>query len=280
MDVGNTGYCLLGSDHEMVVLTRQHVKFKDKKTSFIGRSYKNYNKDNFVNSLRNMNWELIALNNDPALMWDYLINRIKSQIDLACPLKRFKVKVTNKPWITLEIIEQIKDKDRALKRAKRTKNDDDWSRARRLRNECLRVVRRAKSDFIKNEIDAHPNDPKKFWDNIASVLPSTSPSSNYIKLKNQNTNEPIKEESTSEFINDYFSGIGKSLASKLSDPWSYNGLIGDNLLVDCQTNIDEVISLIKEIDTSKSSSLHQIINYVKDKIGVVFLRSCVIFDTL
>ena len=26
--------------------------------------------------------------------------------------------------------------------------------------------------------------------------------------------------------------------------------------------------------------LHQIINYVKDKIGVVFLRSCVIFDTL
>ena len=27
-------------------------------------------------------------------------------------------------------------------------------------------------------------------------------------------------------------------------------------------------------------SLHQIINYVKDKIGVVFLRSCVIFDTL
>ena len=27
-------------------------------------------------------------------------------------------------------------------------------------------------------------------------------------------------------------------------------------------------------------SLHQIINYLKDKIGVVFLRSCVIFDTL
>ena len=26
--------------------------------------------------------------------------------------------------------------------------------------------------------------------------------------------------------------------------------------------------------------LHQIINYLKDKIGVVFLRSCVIFDTL
>ena len=34
------------------------------------------------------------------------------------------------------------------------------------------------------------------------------------------------------------------------------------------------------MQVSWADSLHQIINYVKDKIGVVFLRSCVIFDTL
>ena len=43
------------------------------------------------------------------------------------------------------------------------------------------------------------------------------------------------------------------------------------------------VSAIHSVSLLMPSSLltlHQIINYLKDKIGVVFLRSCVIFDTL
>ena len=132
------------SDHEMVMVTRRHVKYRDKKTSFIGRSYVNYNKHTFINGLRNMDWEPIILGNNVNYSWDLFIDRIKSLIDLTCPLKRFKVKVTNKPWITHELIEQIKDKDRALRKAKKSKKSEDWVRARRLRNDCLKTVRNAK----------------------------------------------------------------------------------------------------------------------------------------
>ena len=34
------------------------------------------------------------------------------------------------------------------------------------------------------------------------------------------------------------------------------------------------------VNITLSFTLHQIINYLKDKIGVVFFRCCVIFDTL
>ena len=101
----------------MVLLTRQHIKVKDKKTSFIGRSYKNYNKENFVQQL--LDWTPIQNSNDPNFISNFLFTNIKSIIDRTCPLKRFKVKITNKPWITNEIIEQIKDKDRALKKVKK-----------------------------------------------------------------------------------------------------------------------------------------------------------------
>ena len=37
---------------------------------------------------------------------------------------------------------------------------------------------------------------------------------------------------------------------------------------------------VHDIMLGEKLTLHQIINYLKDKIGVVFLRSCVIFDTL
>ena len=57
-----------------------------------------------------------------------------------CPLKTFKIKQKKDPWITSELLELIKDKDYALKCAKRTKNSDDWVRARSLNsNQTLRL---------------------------------------------------------------------------------------------------------------------------------------------
>ena len=139
----------------MVLATRQHIKVKEKKTSFIGRSYKNYNKEEFVNDLLNSNWLPVETSTDPEFIWKFLLDKIKTLLDHTCPLKRFRVKVTNKPWITNELIEQIKGKDRALKKAKRSGSNEDWARARRLRNDCLKAVRNAKARFIQDELDNH-----------------------------------------------------------------------------------------------------------------------------
>ena len=246
----------------MVLVTRRHIKFKDKKTSFIGRSYVNYNKENFINKLSNMDWNPIILGNDVNYSWDLLIKRIKTIIDQTCPLKRFKVKVTNKPWITHKLIEQIKDKDRALKKAKKTQKGDDWVHARRLRNDCLKAVRNAKSNFIKNELNTHAKDPKKFWENITSILPTNSKTNNLIKLKDQTTHEIICEEKTPQYINEFLSGICDKLATKLNEPWSYKGLVCDEILGNCQITLEEVIALIKEIDVTKSS----IVAYLSSKV--------------
>ena len=258
------------SDHELVIITRKHIKVKDKKTSFIGRSYKNYNKERFVNQLRNLNWNFIHDDTDPVLLWENLISQIKKLIDQTCPLKRFKVRVTNKPWITNEIIEQIKDKDRALKKAKRTNNPDDWIRARRLRNDCLRTVRNAKSTFIQAELNTHFDDPKKFWDNVSSILPINSKETNVIKLKNQITNEIVDDDKTADFINDFFSNVGENLASNFRAPWSYKGPESDVVMDNIQTDLREVLSLINEIDINKSSAIEYLSSRIlKDAFTVI-----------
>ena len=59
-NIAHTQVCDVNiSDHEMVLVTRRHIKIKDKKTSFIGRSYVNYNKENFINELSNADWNFI-----------------------------------------------------------------------------------------------------------------------------------------------------------------------------------------------------------------------------
>ena len=53
-----------------------------------------------------------------------------------------------------------------------------------------------------------------------------------------------------------------------------------NVSINGKNNIGNNHNSSVQILAPVHQALHQIINYVKDKIGVVFLRSCVIFDTL
>ena len=48
---------------------------------------------------------------------------IEINIDVTCPIKTFKIKQEKEPWITPPLLELIKDKDHALKKAKRKKDD-------------------------------------------------------------------------------------------------------------------------------------------------------------
>ena len=50
--------------------------------------------------------------------WDCLLRIIYETIDSMCPLKTLKVKQVKEPWISNQLIELIKDKDHALRRAK------------------------------------------------------------------------------------------------------------------------------------------------------------------
>ena len=94
--------------------------------------------------------------------WSLLKNNILSVIDQICPVKTFKIKKLKDPWISQEILENIRDKDILLTRAKHTNNAEDWKRARDRRNEVRDIVKNAKSDFIKEDLNEHQNDSKKF----------------------------------------------------------------------------------------------------------------------
>ena len=54
----------------------------------------------------------------------------------------------NHPWITDELLEVLYEKDKLLKKAKRTNNEDDWETAKAARNEANIMMRYSKSNFI------------------------------------------------------------------------------------------------------------------------------------
>ena len=225
------------SDHLAIRINRKKIKVKVERVEFRGRSYRNYDKDRFQRRLENKNWEGLFESEDPNELWEIMENFITRNIDEMCPLKSFKVSSLREPWITNEAIEAIQDKDRLLRHAKRTGKEDDWARARRVRNMVGR------------------GDPKKIWRTIGSILPNGKKDKEGIWLRDEGTGKEIKPDGVPAFINEFFTGIGPKLASKFNDRWAYFGTRNPHKMEDMVTNYEEVLQLCKGINSMKSSGL-------------------------
>ena len=243
------------SDHDLVYCTKKRITVRRAETEFIGRSYRNFYNDIFINLLNACNWNIFDNCENVLILWEIYIKNIREAIDLICPLKQFKVKTSLNPWITNEILEEIKDKDNALRRAKRTKRQDHWLEARLLRNRCLNNVRKAKADFIKEKLDENKTDSKNFWNTINSVLPGKNKSLQEISLTNNG--EDIAKSEVPLYMNDYFSNIGAILARDFGENDAAEDIdeAFPIYLPPIRTNELELLKLIKELNISKSSAI-------------------------
>ena len=247
------------SDHEMIFVTRKHVSKEKNPSSFNGRLYKNYNENLFLQKLSLSDWDAFYQCNDPNEAWNIFENKILGIIDVMCPVKKFHVRHLKDPWISQEILEAIKDKDMLLSLAKRTNKIDDWFIARRRRNEVKNIVKNAKSNFIKDNLNEFENDSKKFWKTIRTVIPSSKgTNSNKIILKNKDGKIIENPKELSNEMNSFFTSIGPNLARDMREPWSYEGITIDNNMADFTTNSNDVLKLLKEINVNKSSAINNL----------------------
>ena len=179
--------------------------------------------------------------NNPIILLDIMKDKILHQANHFCPVKSFRVKALKEPWITNEAVEAIRDKDKLLQKAKRSRREVDWIAAREARNRVGRDLEKLRADFLKTQQENNNNDPKRFWNTILSILPGKKGKSTKIWLKNQ--------------TNTFFTNIGKDLASQYNEEWRYFGDVCQNSLENFGTNAEEVLSLCKEINTLKSSGM-------------------------
>ena len=138
-------------DHQAIMLTRKKGYTRPTKVTFTRRSYKNYVREDFQESLVEVDWARFYNTQDPNVLWKLMEKNILENIDKTCPLKSYKVNEFREPWITNEAIEAIKDKDRLMKRAKRTGLERDWQEAKRVRNEVGSNLRNLRADYLTQQ---------------------------------------------------------------------------------------------------------------------------------
>ena len=245
------------SDHQMISVTRKHLTKPNNSNSFIGRSYRNYNRNLFFERLNALQWNELYATNNPTTAWSILYKAILNVIDIMCPQKIFNIKKMRDPWVSDELLEVLYEKDRLLKKAKRTKLEADWIKAKNARNNANNIARNAKSNFIKENLEIHKNDSKSFWKSINTILPNkNNKKTNIINLADDNNNPIRNNAEASNFMNDFFVTIGPNLAKEWDKHlWTYQGIYSNNDIPDIITDEREVLKLCTDINTTKSSAI-------------------------
>ena len=160
------------SDHDLIYVINKKLQPKHVRVQLKGRSYKNYDKNNFVEELTNHDWTIFWESEEPEYCWDFILTTIEGYIDNMCLMKERKVRQKGELWLTNEILELIYDKDMAWKQAKKSKDPDDLIIAKALRNQTLSVIRQAKANFVQQEINDEFGSVKTFWEKNNYILPN------------------------------------------------------------------------------------------------------------
>ena len=215
-------------------------------------------KADFQNNLLTYDWDRFYGEIDPNILWDLMEERILEQANNFCQIKIFRVNALREPWITNEAIEAIRDKDKLLQKARKSGKERDWTGAKEARNRVGRELENLRSDFLKRQQEANKNDLKQIWNSISTVFPGKKGKSSKIWLKNNVNNTEVKQEDTANFINTFFTNIGKDLASQYNVNWIYFGETCQNSIDDFLTDADEVSALCRDINPIKSSGMDKL----------------------
>ena len=265
-----------------MAIVRKKAKEPRDKVSFWGRSYRNYEREELQNKLLEYDWGVFYHSNCPSSCWETIEGLVRQYLNDSCPQKLFKVKAAGEPWVTNEIIEQIKDKDRALRIARRSNKKEDWVSAKLERNIVGRLVEQAKAEFLREQQIELGDDPKKFWRIVKSIVPGKKSKSPTISLTNKEADKGVQSigvSETADFINSFFAGIGPKLAQNQNERWSFHGEEIEDSCPKFETSFEQVRRLCREIKIVKSSGFSDISTKVfKDAFLVIIPQLVYMFN--
>ena len=131
--------------------------------------------------------------------------------------KEVRLKQRSESWLTNEILETIKERDKTLSAFMKSKIQSVFDDFKRLRNKVQTLVKKAKLDFYKHELEVNKNSPKKLWKILSGLgVPSKSnktPSSTIGLDINGSIN--FDKFTVAEKFNEFFSTVASNLVTKL-----------------------------------------------------------------
>ena len=115
-------------------------------------------------------------------------------------------------WITKEYLSECKERDRLLKRSKKTGRDCDNIKYRRIRNRVVNFRKTLKKSYFKTEFHEAGTDQKKLWKIVKQLYGNPKRRNKINTINGEEEPEKMADE-----INRYFIDIAPDLAAAMHE---------------------------------------------------------------
>ena len=88
-----------------------------------------YDENIFPRELEGKNWDTFANSDDPSDMWNCFETNITNVLDRMCPIKQLVVPESEPDWLTNDVVQLIRKRDKMYKDARRKKDPTTWRKA-------------------------------------------------------------------------------------------------------------------------------------------------------
>nr|CAI5845041.1 unnamed protein product [Callosobruchus analis] len=231
------------TDHQLVCVKLKTTIPKVAERYKIFRDFSSFNLEMFDRDMRMLNWQQTFYYQDIDAKVNILSNHILNLFDKHAPYKRVKVTKPKSPWLTQDLREAIKRRDKALIKFKRSRDPDDWEAYRLLRNQATAKVRMEKCSYLNSVSQERHN--KKTWNALKTLKVYSNKDFNFIP---PSLGDP-------EDINAYFIDSVDNLGCQ-TDPELVQHFNDNKFSDNLQCNIDVVseIQVLEAVDSIKSNS--------------------------
>lgn len=167
----------------------------------------NFHKANYAEirrELEEVNWNELFRNKEVEEMYQILVNILCDLIDkyvpkIVCNLARKKHK-----WMTSEVRNKIKEKEKAWKRLRARKTTRRAEEYKRIRNATTCMIRQAKKAFVKKLCKDIKVNPKHFW---SYVRDRTTLKEKVLRVRNGNGVTTQSDLETANVMNSAFQSV-------------------------------------------------------------------------
>ncbi len=205
--------------------------------------------------LSQYNWDECFQNDDIDIITDEVTNNILRIAKSVIPNRIVTVRPQDKPWYTNDLRRLNRQKLRYFKRAKRTKNPDDWLRFTEIRTRYQAELLNAKNSDSTGKysfLAAHSKtNPKKWWSLLKAVYKNNEVADTIPPIE---VNDEIitSDMDKAAAFNDLFLANSNIDDSNVRVPDIDRILNNENDLTHIDISFDDVADQVKSLDTSKS----------------------------
>jgi len=196
------------SDHFIIYTSIKFKKNKPPRKLITKRSFKNFDPDEFFNYCKYIPFHHISDINNLDEKVEFLHSNILKALDLFAPIKTYRVRGTNKPWISTFIKNSIFFKNHAFKIARNSSDINIWNEYKLIRNATNKLVKNAKSIYYNSKLNEADKNSSQIFKIFNQIIKNPS-SENWSLFINDQQSENIND--IANALNKFFTASQSNL---------------------------------------------------------------------